>query len=69
MEHLRYAAKNNQDTPVTRHYNETPPTLSDLRVTGLLHTSGSDFQHLIKEQHTIFKYGTLTDSNSNDVNI
>jgi hypothetical protein len=68
-EHLRYATKNNRDTPITRHYNAIPHTPSDLRVTGLLHSSGSDFQRWVTEQRTIFKYGTLAGPDSIGLNV
>ena len=69
VEHLRYATQNSRDTPITRHYNEIPHTPSDLRVTGLLQSSGSDLQRWIKEQRIIYNYDTLASSNSNGLNI
>ncbi|XP_072022881.1 uncharacterized protein [Amphiura filiformis] len=49
VEHLRYATKNNRDTPITRHYNEIPHIPSDLRVTGLPQTSVQQYINVLDE--------------------
>jgi len=69
VEHLRYATNNNRDTPITRHYNDSPHVPSDIRVTGLLHTSGSDFQRWVQEQRIIFNCGTLAGPDSKGLNV